>query len=135
MATSSAVSIVSDLDIVIARQKGREIATELGFSNAEVTVIATAISEVARNIRNYADSGELQFEPVSEDERVGLVVIARDSGPGISDLNQAMQDGYSTIGGLGIGLPGTRRLMDEFEITSEVGTGTTVRMTKWRGGN
>jgi serine/threonine-protein kinase RsbT len=125
------VPIESDADVVSARQRGRELAAELGFSGSDLTVIATAISEVARNIIAYARSGELVLHLVDERSKRGLVVVARDEGPGIPDVEQALQDGYSTGDSLGLGLPGARRLMDEFEIVSQVGRGTTVTMTKW----
>jgi serine/threonine-protein kinase RsbT len=125
------VPIESDADVVSARQRGRELAAELGFSGSDLTVIATAISEVARNIIAYAHSGELVLHLVDGTGRRGIVVVARDEGPGIPDVEQALQDGYSTGDSLGLGLPGARRLMDEFEIVSEVGRGTTVTMTKW----
>ncbi len=107
------------------------MAKELGFSPTDLTVIATALSELARNIVEYARSGEIILSRVKYGGRCGLVIIARDHGPGIADIERAMQDGYSTGKGLGLGLPGTKRLMDEFEITSSVGQGTTVRVTKW----
>lgn len=125
------VPIESDADVVSARQRGRELAAELGFTGSDLTVIATAISEVARNIIAYARSGELVLHLVDGTGRRGIVVVARDEGPGIPDVEQALQDGYSTGDSLGLGLPGARRLMDEFEIISEVGRGTTVTMTKW----
>jgi serine/threonine-protein kinase RsbT len=128
------ISIVSDLDIVIARRRARELASQLGFSSTDLTVIATAISEVARNICHYAGRGEVAFELIDERSRRGILVEARDHGPGIANIGDAMQDGFSTAGGLGIGLPGARRLMDEFEITSTVGVGTTVRMKKFSDG-
>ncbi len=126
------VLIRSDRDIVFARQEGRALATELGFTGTDLTLIATAISEVARNIVSYADRGEVVLSAVRQGGRSGIMVIAQDEGPGIPDLLLAMQDGFSTAGSLGLGLPGTKRLMDEFEIVSEVGRGTTIAMTKWR---
>jgi serine/threonine-protein kinase RsbT len=122
--------IASEADIVLARQQGRNIATKLGASLSEVTLIATAISELARNIVSYAKQGEIVLSVV-EGSRRGIRIVARDQGPGIPDIALAMRDGYSTGGGLGLGLPGAKRLMDEFEIVSEVGKGTTVSMTKW----
>ena len=110
----------------------RELATELGFSRTDGTLVATAISEVARNIVSHAGEGEIELSPVFEPRRYGLVVVARDSGPGIRDVESAMRDGYSTRGSLGLGLPGARRLMDEFAIDSEPGRGTVVTMKKWR---
>jgi serine/threonine-protein kinase RsbT len=125
------VAIDSDEDIVDARKAGRSLAADLGFSSTELTLIATAISEVARNIRLYAGHGEVLVRMVNEDSRDGVLVVASDSGPGIPDLELAMQDGYSTGNGFGLGLPGVRRLMDEFQIHSEIGQGVTVTMKKW----
>jgi len=126
------VSIQSDHDIVTARQRGRTLAQQLGFSNSNLTVIATAISELARNILLYAKKGELTLGIIENNGRQGLSVVARDQGPGIPDINRAMDVGYSTSGSLGLGLPGVRRLMDEFEIVSRVGKGTTVTTAKWK---
>jgi anti-sigma regulatory factor (Ser/Thr protein kinase) len=126
------VPIRADADVVVARKRGREVAAGVGFSATELTMIATAISEVARNIVMFADRGEILVSVVGEDGRQGVTVVARDVGPGISDLGRALRDGYSGYGGMGLGLPGSRRLMDEFEITSQVDRGTTVTMTKWR---
>jgi len=128
------VSVTTDADVVVARQEGRRVAARAGFTATELAVIATAISEIARNIVKFAKRGEVVVTVVSENERTGVTVVARDVGPGIPDVDRAVQDGYSTYGGLGLGLPGARRLMDEFEIVSEVGNGTTVTMTKWRQG-
>lgn len=125
------VVISSDPDIVTARQKGRELAKGLGFSSSDSALIATAISELARNILLYARKGEITFYPVNHGERRGICVTARDQGPGIRDIERALRDGYSTSGGLGLGLPGARRLMDELKIISEVGYGTTVTVIKW----
>jgi RNA polymerase sigma factor (sigma-70 family) len=126
------VPIQTDADVVAARKKGRELATGAGFSATDLTIIATAISEIARNIVMFAERGEIIVSLVGENGRQGVTVVARASGPGISDLDRAVQDGYSGYGGMGLGLPGSRRLMDEFEISSEVDKGTTVTMTKWR---
>jgi serine/threonine-protein kinase RsbT len=126
------VPIDRDVDIVTARQLGRELASAAGFTGSDLTLIATAISEVARNIVIYANRGEIRLERTSRDGRQGILVVAEDNGPGIPDIEQAMQDGFSTGRSLGLGLPGARRLMDEFEIVSEVGRGTTVTMRKWR---
>ena len=125
------VLIRSDADILAARQEGRALATRAGFTGSDLALIATAISEVARNIVVYAQTGEIVLRLSQRGSRRGLVVIARDNGPGIADVALAMQDGYSTGHTLGLGLPGARRLMDEFEITSQVGVGTTVTMKKW----
>jgi serine/threonine-protein kinase RsbT len=126
------VVIRSDADILVARQQGRTLAEQLGFAGSELTVIATAISEVARNIVEYAGSGEMVIRPLDSGFRHGIIIISHDEGPGIPDVSQAMQDGYSTSGGLGMGLPGARRLMDELEVTSELGRGPTVTMKKWK---
>jgi RNA polymerase sigma factor (sigma-70 family) len=126
------IPIHTDADVVTARKQGRELATQAGFSATELTIIATAISEIARNIVMFAERGEIVVSLVGENSRQGVTVVARDAGPGIPDLEHALQDGYSGYGGMGLGLPGSRRLMDEFEITSEVDKGTTVTMTKWR---
>ncbi|MBD0283165.1 MAG: anti-sigma regulatory factor [Thermoleophilaceae bacterium] len=125
------VRIASDDDIVTARQEGRRLSAGLGFSSTDLTLIATAISEVARNIRVFAGEGQVQIRPVHERGREGIVVVARDKGPGIADIERAMQDGYSTRGSFGLGLPGARRLMDEFDIRSRPGKGVTVTMKKW----
>ncbi len=126
------IPIRSDADIVAARQAARELASRLGFSRTDLTLIATAVSEIARNIVRFADSGEVIIDLVDRPRR-GVHVVARDTGPGIADVAQALTDGYSTYSGLGLGLPGARRLMDEFAVVSEVGRGTTVTMTKWCG--
>jgi len=126
------VPIASDVDVVTARQQGRSVAADAGFSSGDQTVIAAAISELARNILMYARRGEIALNVVTNGDRQGVVVIARDQGPGIPDVGRALQDGYSTSGGLGLGLPGARRLMDEFDVSSVVGKGTTVTMKKWR---
>jgi serine/threonine-protein kinase RsbT len=126
------IRIAADGDMVTARQKGRELAIQLGFSSTDATLVATAISEVARNILAYAGEGEIELSTDNQRPEPGIVVIARDRGPGIENIRRAMEDGYSTSRGLGVGLPGARRLMDEFQIVSEPGKGTTVTMKKWR---
>jgi RNA polymerase sigma factor (sigma-70 family) len=126
------VAVRTDADVVAARQAAREVATRLEFSTTDVTLIATAVSEIARNIVRFADSGEVVVTELHE-PRTGISIVARDAGPGIPDVDQALQDGYSTYRGLGLGLPGARRLMDEFAVVSETGRGTTVTMAKWRG--
>ena len=125
------VAIGHEADIVTARQKGRELAAEVGFTGSELTLIATAISEMARNIVVYAQRGEVVLSPVHDRGRRGVLIVARDDGPGIPNIDLAMQDGYSTTRSLGLGLPGVRRLMDDFEISSQVGRGTIVTMRKW----
>jgi len=129
------VGIATDNDIVTARQEGRRLSSELGFSSTDLTLIATAISEVARNIRLYAEQGDVQLRLLRERGREGIQVVARDKGPGILDVERAMQDGYSSGGGSGLGLPGARRLMDEFDIRSKPGKGVTVTMKKWTRGS
>lgn len=131
MTSDLRIPVLSDLDIVTARQKGRALAGEIGFSGSHLTLIATAISEVARNIVSYAGEGEIVLQALDEGHRNGIVIVAHDSGPGIADVGAAMRDGFSTTRSLGIGLPGAKRLMDEFEIVSELGKGTTVTMSKW----
>ncbi len=125
------VAIRADADVVAARQAARGLAAQAGFPAADLTLIATAVSEVSRNIVRFAGSGEVIVELVEEPRR-GIRVVALDSGPGIEDVELALSDGYSTYAGLGLGLPGARRLMDEFAVVSEAGRGTTVTMTKWR---
>jgi serine/threonine-protein kinase RsbT len=125
------VPIESDADLVAARAEGRAIAERLGFPPPDPTLIATAISEVARNIVTHVGKGEIVLRPLQETQRYGLVVIARDRGPGIRDIDAALRADYTGRGGLGLGLPGARRLMDEFEIASGA-EGTTVTMKKWR---
>lgn len=131
MNTQSCVSIYKEWDIVAARQTGREIARKIGFGTVDQARITTAISELARNIYLYAGKGHIYFEVIESVGVKGITVIAEDSGPGIKDLSQVMEDGYSTSGGLGAGLPGVRRLMDEFDIVSEVGNGTRIKTIKW----
>ena len=126
------MAINSDQDIVLARQKGRALATEVGFASGDATIIATAISELARNIVSYARKGLITIKRVNSTNGRGLAIIASDNGPGIPDVRQALRDGFSTSGSLGLGLPGVRRLMDEFEITSEPGRGTIVAVKKWK---
>jgi serine/threonine-protein kinase RsbT len=133
MQREARVRIQSSADIVTARQQGRSIASEIGFSNSNLTIIATAISEIARNIVEYAKEGEAVISLINDGPRQGIQIILSDEGPGIPDTSTVMRDGFSTGRGLGIGLPGARRLMDEFEIVSEVGRGTTITMKKWIG--
>jgi serine/threonine-protein kinase RsbT len=129
------VAIASDKDVVQARQTGRELAARAGFSSGDQTVIAAAISEVARNVLMYARQGEILISVVLNGDHSGVMIVARDQGPGIPDIERAMRDGYSTSGGLGLGLPGAQRLMDEFEIVSAVQQGTTITMRKWKRSN
>jgi len=125
------VAVESESDIVTARQRVRAMAAALGFSSTDQTLIALAVSEIARNIVSYARRGKVFISPTNDGRRRGVLVIAEDEGPGIPDIELAMRDGYSTARSFGVGLPGTKRLMDEFQLESAVGRGTTVRMTKW----
>jgi serine/threonine-protein kinase RsbT len=125
------VSIERDMDIVTARQKGRALALATGFSRTDQTIIALAISEIARNIISYAQRGKITLGRVDEAGRRGVVIVARDDGPGIPDIELAMRDGYSTANSLGVGLPGAKRVMDSFELVSALGRGTTITMKKW----
>jgi anti-sigma regulatory factor (Ser/Thr protein kinase) len=126
------VRIASDEDLVPARAAARALADELGFSRTDATLIATAVSEIVRNILVHAGTGELLLKPARESRRYGVVAVARDSGPGIADVDAALREGYGTKNGLGLGLPGAERIMDDFAIDTANGRGTTVRMTKWR---
>lgn len=127
----SSVEIITEWDIVAARQLGRNEAKKAGFGTVDQARITTAISELARNIYLYAGQGKIEIERVSESGVFGIKIIASDEGPGIADLRKVMEDGYSTSGGLGAGMPGVKRLMDEFKVVSEVGEGTTITTTKW----
>ena len=126
------IVIESDADVVTARQRARELAAELELTSTDQTLLATAISEVARNITAYAVRGEVLLELVRDGHgRRGIRVVARDEGPGIADLERALTDGYTTGGGRGRGRPGARRLVEEFEIETAPGEGTTVTLVKW----
>lgn len=126
------VEINVDIDIVTARQEGRLLAAQIGFSSSEQVLIATAISEAARNIIQYAGKGTISLKPVEESNREGILIIVQDVGPGIANLEQAMMDGFSSSGGLGLGLSGMKRLMSDLEIRSEPGKGTTLIMKRWK---
>lgn len=132
MSEAFRVAITTDADVVTARQRARSMGGDLGFTSTDLTLLATAISEVARNITAYAGEGEVLLRVVrGTNGREGIEVIAQDEGPGIPNVELALQDGYTTGGGLGLGLPGARRLVDEFELQTEPGQGTTVRLVKW----
>lgn len=131
MPTETVVDVLDSDDIVTARQAGHELARELGFSLTDVTMIATAISEIARNITSYAGHGAIRVGVHDREGRRALVVRAEDQGPGIVDVERALEEGYSTGRGLGLGLPGARRLMDRLIVDSVPGRGTTVEMWKW----
>jgi serine/threonine-protein kinase RsbT len=131
MENESYVKIISEWDIVAARQLGRNVAKELEFGTVDQARITTAISELARNIYLYAGEGEIRIERINEFGKRGLKVVAVDNGPGIQDIRRVMEDGFSTSGGLGAGLPGVKRLMDEFDMTSSIGEGTIIQVVKW----
>jgi serine/threonine-protein kinase RsbT len=131
--TTVRVRIDSDRDIIAARHQARALAHEAGFALADLAIIATAISELGQNALRYARAGDLEIEIIHDHGRRGIVIVASDQGPGIPDVELALKDGYSTSGSLGLGLPGVRRLMDEFAITSEMGRGTSVTVKKWSG--
>jgi serine/threonine-protein kinase RsbT len=132
MESECKVPIKSERDIVVARQKGRALARGFGFSLGDATLIATAISELARNIIAYAREGTITMNVIDTSKREGLLIVASDEGPGIADISRALRDGFSTSGSQGIGLPGVRRLMDEFDISSQPDAGTIVTVTKWK---
>lgn len=119
------IPISSDADVAVAGEQGRRLASRLDFSPTDITVIATAILEVARNVLTFAQRGDLMLHLIQKRGRLGLAIVARDKGPGIDDVGQALQDGE------GLGLATARRLMDEFRVRSEPGHGTTVTMRKW----
>lgn len=129
--TETQLRIRSEADIVNARRVSREISVEAGLQGTDIALVATAVSELARNILQYAGMGEMSLRLVQRGKRQGICVIAHDDGPGIANVELAMRDGYSTGGGLGLGLPGTRRMMDEFDLQTEAGAGTTVTACKW----
>lgn len=125
------ININNEFDIVLARQKGREVSKELNFGGVDQARITTAISELARNIYLYAGSGQITISVIEGNGKKGIQILAVDKGPGINDIRTVLQDGYSTSGGLGAGLPGVKRLMDSFDIDSIPGTGTTISIIKW----
>lgn len=129
--TEVVIQVERELDVVGARQKGRQLAAGLGFSSTDQTLLATAISEVARNIVSYAGRGTVLLRTIEEGSRRGLLIVADDRGPGIENIELAMRDGYSTGKSLGLGLPGAKRIVDVFELHSVKGNGTTVTMKKW----
>jgi len=131
MSQKTSVEIITEWDIVAARQLGRNEAKEIGFGTVDQARITTAISELARNIYLYARVGRIEIERLEEDGRKGILIIASDKGAGIEDIRKVLEDGYSTSGGLGAGLPGVKRLMDNMEIVSKSGEGTTITLTKW----
>lgn len=126
------LKVSKDADVVSARQHGRKMATDIGFSSPDQALLTTAISELARNIVTYAGDGEIKLSVVEGPQGAGIRVEARDRGPGIEDIPAAMTDGFSTGNSLGLGLPGTKRIVDEFEIHSEPGKGVLVTAVKWK---
>ncbi|PYZ92119.1 ATP-binding protein [Salipaludibacillus keqinensis] len=131
MQVQTHVDIHSEWGIVAARQAGRKLAREIGFGSVDQARITTAISELARNIYLYANRGQIKIEEVTASGKRGIKIIAVDEGPGIKDLRRVMEDGFTTSGGLGAGLPGVKRLMDDFNLHSELNEGTTITATKW----
>jgi len=127
----ASIIVASAADIIVAREMGRKVGRELNFSLTDLTIIATVISELARNIIVFAKEGNVKVGKIKQGGKLGIQIIAEDNGPGIVDVFLAMQDGFSTGKGLGLGLPGVKRLMDEFEILSDTGKGTTVSVIKW----
>lgn len=132
VAKSQRWPLASERDVVEVRRNVREWAAELGFSLVELTKIVTAASELARNTIVHGGGGEVQLERLTEGPRNGLRVIFEDKGPGIVDIGLAMKDGYTTGGGLGLGLGGAKRLVNEFDIDSTPGKGTRVAITRWK---
>ena len=131
MSEKSTIDIITEWDIVAARQIGRNVAKEIGFGTVDQARITTAISELARNIYLYAHAGEIVIEAIEEEDKKGIAITATDKGPGIDNVRMVMEDGFSTMGGLGAGLPGVRRLMDHIDIQSLIGQGTIVKVEKW----
>lgn len=130
--SNESLPLVSEQDVVLARQAIRKVAQEIGFSIVDQTKIVTAASELTRNAVVYGGGGRLQWEIVTENGKQGLRLTIIDEGPGIEDLTLAMKDGWTTGRGLGMGLPGTKRLVHEFKIMSKAGSGTTVIITRWK---
>ena len=126
------ISIQSSADVVLVRQAVRQLAVELKFGLVDQTKIVTAASELARNTLDYGGGGTVKLEALQEGIRRGLRLTFEDQGPGIPDIDLALKDGYTTGGGLGMGLSGTKRLVNEFNIVSQVGKGTCITITKWK---
>jgi serine/threonine-protein kinase RsbT len=126
------VKIETETDIAVARRAVRDLASKMGFGITETARIVTAVSELGRNVHKYAGSGVMQWHALHSGENTGLELRFEDHGPGIADVNEALREGYSTGGGLGMGLPGAKRLMDQMDIQSTLGRGTTVTVRKWR---
>ncbi len=127
----SQIHIRVEADTIRAIMASKQTANRLGFDDYHCQMISTAVSELVRNILKYASSGEVVIVPITDEKRTGIEILVKDRGPGIADLEQAMQDDFSSSGTLGLGLPGVKRLMDEFEINSEVNVGTEVVIRQW----
>lgn len=127
---SETLTLKSDKDLVEIRELGQSFAEEMGFSDNDRTIISTALSEICRNVIEYAGRGEVIIEKETS-YRDSIKITVKDDGPGIKDVNKALQEGYTSGMGLGIGLPGAKRIMDEFEIQTQSGKGTTIIMSKW----
>lgn len=123
-------SIKSDKDLIEIRDFGRSLAAQIGFAGKDQTLISTALSEICRNVLEYAGSGEAVIKAEKKANPGGIKIIISDRGPGIENIEMALKEGYSTGRGLGIGLPGAKRIMDQFDIESEIGKGTTIKMSK-----
>jgi len=126
------VRITTEADIAVARRAVRDAAAEIGFGVTEIARIVTAASELGRNVHKYASSGVMRWSAVKNGSTEGLELCFEDHGPGIADVNEALREGFTTAGGLGMGLPGAKRLMDEMQIQSALGKGTTITVRKWR---
>ncbi|WP_187263963.1 anti-sigma regulatory factor [Pontibacter beigongshangensis] len=132
--TKDMMEIVREQDVVPFRNRVKELATKIGMSLVNQTKLITAASELVRNMLKYANGGRVTLEIISKNGQTGIRLTFTDEGPGIPDIQQAMQDGFSTGKSLGLGLPGTRRLVNEFDIKSKVGQGTAVTVTHWKNG-
>ncbi len=128
---SSTTRISKNIDIITVRSAGRDLAKRIGFSSYDQTLITTAISEIARNILEYAKTGEIHIHKIQDGKKEGIKITAEDQGPGIMEVEKVMQEGYSTGNGMGLGLPGAKRIMDDFKILSKIGEGSTIIMKKW----
>lgn len=126
------IPILEESDIVVARQRAGQLAKKIGMGLVDQTKMATATSELARNIVRYAKTGEVVIEEIDNDITQGLRLTFTDKGPGIADIAMAMRDGFTTSKGMGLGLSGSKRLVNEFDIQSELGVGTTIVIKKWK---
>lgn len=128
------MSVTGEQEAILFRNRTRELATKVGMSLINQTKLLTAASELVRNMLRYAGGGQVIMEIIGDQRNTGVRLTFQDEGPGIADIGLAMQDGYSSSKGLGLGLPGAKRLVNEFHIQSEVGKGTTVVITRWKNG-